>query len=98
MAQTSWCSSTRSPPSAPSVRSRTTSRHITHKIPVFRRVIVIVLDSVGIGELPDAAAYGDQGSDTLGNIARLVPLKIPTLRSLGLGKVAALGGAPADPA
>jgi phosphopentomutase len=33
----------------------------------FPRVIVIVLDSVGIGELPDAAAYGDQGSDTLGN-------------------------------
>jgi phosphopentomutase len=33
-----------------------------------RRVIVIVMDSVGIGELPDAAAYGDQGSNTLGNI------------------------------
>ena len=38
-----------------------------------RRVIVIVLDSVGIGELPDAAAYGDEGSNTLGNIAAAVP-------------------------
>ena len=53
-------------------------------VPVFARVILIVLDSVGIGELPDAAAYGDQGSDTLGNIARAVPLRLPTLRSLGL--------------
>ena len=37
------------------------------------------MDSVGIGELPDAAAYGDQGSNTLGNIAKQIPLKIPTL-------------------
>jgi phosphopentomutase len=54
-----------------------------------------VLDSVGIGELPDAASYGDQGSDTLGNIARQAPLNIPTLRSLGLDRVAKCGGAPA---
>ena len=60
----------------------------------FTRAIVIVLDSVGIGELPDAPAYGDQGSDTLGNIARRVPLKLQTLRALGLGKVAAIGGPP----
>jgi phosphopentomutase len=59
----------------------------------FSRAIVIVLDSVGIGELPDASSYGDQGSDTLGNIARRVPLKLPTLRALGLGRVAAIGGA-----
>ena len=39
------------------------------------------MDSVGIGELPDAAAYGDQGSNTLGNIARRVPLQLPTLRA-----------------
>jgi len=36
-----------------------------------RRIIIIVLDSVGIGEMPDAEAYGDRGSNTLGNIARL---------------------------
>jgi phosphopentomutase len=58
----------------------------------FTRAIVIVLDSVGIGELPDASAYGDTGSDTVGNIARRIPLKIAALRALGLGRVAAIGG------
>jgi phosphopentomutase len=57
------------------------------------RALVVVLDSMGIGELPDAAAYGDQGSDTLGHIAAHVPLAIPHLRALGLGRVAAIGGA-----
>ena len=48
------------------------------------------MDSVGVGELPDAAAYGDQGSNTLGNIARNARLEIPTLRSLGLPRVVTL--------
>lgn len=52
------------------------------------RVLLIVMDSVGCGELPDAAAYGDKGSDTLGHIADAVPLRVPTLRSLGLDRVA----------
>jgi phosphopentomutase len=56
----------------------------------FNRVVVIVLDGVGIGALPDASAYGDVGSDTLGNIAQRILLKVPTLRSLGLERVAAL--------
>ena len=56
------------------------------------RVILIVLDSVGIGELPDAAAYGDAGSDTLGNLSAHVHLHIPTLRSLGLTRVVTLTG------
>jgi len=55
-------------------------------------VIVIVMDSVGIGELPDAAAYGDQGSNTVGNIARAVGLRVPTLRSLGLARLVDIGG------
>jgi phosphopentomutase len=55
-----------------------------------------VLDSVGCGELPDAAAYGDQGSDTLGNIAREVPLDLPRLRALGLDRVSAIGAPRAD--
>jgi phosphopentomutase len=59
---------------------------------VFRRAIVIVLDSVGIGELPDADAYGDEGSNTLGNIARAVPLRLPTLAALGLSRVVHLPG------
>lgn len=59
---------------------------------MFSRAIVIVLDSVGIGELPDAYAYGDTGSNTLGNIARAVPLNIPTLAALGLPRVVPLPG------
>ncbi len=54
------------------------------------------MDSVGIGELPDADAYGDRGSNTLGNIARRVPLRVPTLRALGLDRLVALGGTPPD--
>jgi len=58
----------------------------------FTRVLVIVMDSVGIGELPDARAYGDEGSDTLGHIASSVGLRVPTLRALGLDRVASLRG------
>jgi len=59
------------------------------------RVFLTVLDSVGVGELPDADAYGDRGSDTLGNISRQVPLRLPSLRSLGLPRVARIHGMPA---
>ncbi len=65
--------------------------------PSFSRVIVIVLDSVGVGELADAAEYGDQGSNTLGNIARRVRLEIPALRGLGLSRIVDLPGAPPVP-
>jgi phosphopentomutase len=61
------------------------------------RVILIVLDSVGVGELPDAGRYGDEGSDTLGNLARAVPLHVPELRRLGLGRVARLPDGRDDP-
>lgn len=60
-----------------------------------RRAILIVLDSVGAGELPDAAAYGDEGSHTLGNMARAVPLRLPHLQALGLGGTTPLHGVPA---
>lgn len=62
----------------------------------FPRVIVIVLDSVGIGALPDASVYGDEGSNTLGNIHRVAPLALPTLRALGLGLVSTIGGSAED--
>ena len=62
------------------------------------RVILIVIDSAGVGELPDAAAYGDEGSNTIGNIHRQVPLQVPTLRTLGLAKVVDIGGKPGEPA
>ncbi len=65
----------------------------------FERVFWIVLDSVGIGELPDAAAYGDAGRDTLGHIAASRPLHIPNLVRLGLISIAPLRfqTAPATP-
>ena len=53
----------------------------------FDRVLWIVLDSVGIGELPDAAAYGDVGRDTLGHIAHSRPLNLPNLVRLGLANI-----------
>src|SRR5712691_9929548 len=65
---------------------------------MFRRVIWIVLDSVGIGEMPDAADYGDAGSDTLGNLARLRPMRLPNMCRLGLGNIKPLAGLPPDPA
>ena len=52
------------------------------------RACVIVLDAVGAGELPDAAEWGDEGSDTLGNVARAVGgLDLPNLEALGLGNI-----------
>jgi phosphopentomutase len=56
----------------------------------FGRVIWIVLDSVGIGELPDAADYGDVGRTTLGHIAESRPLALPNLVRLGLANIAPL--------
>jgi phosphopentomutase len=62
------------------------------------RACVIVLDAVGAGELPDAAQYGDEGSDTLGNVARAVGgLDLPSLEALGLGNVEPLEGCPPQP-
>ena len=59
---------------------------------------MIVLDAVGAGELPDAADYGDEGSDTLGNVARAVSgLDLPNLEALGLGNVEPLEGCPPQP-
>ena len=56
----------------------------------FDRVIWVVLDSVGIGPLPDADEYGDTGRSTLGHIAESRALKVPTLVELGLANIAAL--------
>jgi len=56
----------------------------------FERIIWIVLDSVGIGALPDAADYDDVGRDTLGHIAKSRPLALPNLVRLGLANIAPL--------
>ncbi|MBA3760179.1 MAG: phosphopentomutase [Gemmatimonadales bacterium] len=58
-----------------------------------RRAAIIVLDGLGIGAAPDAGSYGDQGSNTLGNVARAVGgLSVPRLETLGLGRCAELAG------
>lgn len=60
-----------------------------------RRAIVIVLDSVGVGALPDAKAYGDAGANTLANTAKVVGgLKLPNLGALGLGNIVRIDGVP----
>ena len=55
-----------------------------------KRAILIVLDSVGAGALPDAAAFGDEGANTIGHIAERMPLHIPNMRALGLGRLPGL--------
>ena len=55
---------------------------------MIRRAIIIVLDSLGVGEMPDAAKYGDQGADTLGHILDHCPqLQIPNLQKMGMGNI-----------
>ena len=58
----------------------------------FKRVHVIVLDSVGIGQAPDAKLFNDEGADTLGNIAKYTNLNIPNLERLGIGAIRDLQG------
>ena len=53
----------------------------------FRRAIIVVCDGLGVGEAPDAAAFGDRGSDTLGHVLASRDVKIPHLRALGLGNL-----------
>lgn len=60
----------------------------------FERICLVVLDSAGIGEMPDAAAWGDAGADTLGNIFKHRQVNVPNLQSLGLGNIRPLEGLP----
>ena len=62
------------------------------KGPGIRRVFIVVLDSAGVGFLPDAGDYGDLGANTLGHIGEAVGLSVPTMESLGLGKIIPIGG------
>lgn len=62
---------------------------------MINRVILIVLDSVGVGEMPDAAKYGDEGSNTLGNVAKAVGgLNMPNMQKLGIGNIIDVMGVP----
>ena len=58
----------------------------------FKRICLVVLDSAGIGEMPDAAAWGDAGADTLGHILESRTVNIPNLQKLGLGNITSLKG------
>ncbi|MBX3288798.1 MAG: phosphopentomutase [Acidobacteria bacterium] len=61
----------------------------------FNRICLVILDSVGIGEMPDAAAWGDEGSDTIGNTLKAKSVALPNMQRLGLGNIKALNGVPA---
>ncbi len=58
----------------------------------FKRICLLVLDSAGIGEMPDAAEWGDAGADTLGNILKSRTVNLPNLQKLGLGNIRPLTG------
>lgn len=58
----------------------------------FNRICLIVLDSVGIGEMPDSEKWGDKGADTLGNILKTRKVVLPNLQKLGLGNIKDLNG------
>lgn len=60
-----------------------------------RTVVLVVADSVGVGAMPDAEAYGDAGSDTLGHIAERHPLALPNLAAMGLSSIRPIRGVPA---
>ena len=60
----------------------------------FNRIVLMVLDSAGIGEMPDAADWGDAGADTLGHILESRPVDLPNLQSLGLGNIRPLKDLP----
>ncbi len=58
-----------------------------------RRAVILILDGVGCGAAPDSTAYGDHGSDTIGNVARVVGgLRLPNLQRLGLGNLSVIAG------
>jgi phosphopentomutase len=60
----------------------------------FDRITLIVLDSAGIGEMPDAADWGDKGSDTIGHILQSREVRLPNLQAYGLGNIRPLAGVP----
>lgn len=58
----------------------------------FKRIHLLVLDSVGVGEAPDAEEFGDLGANTLGNIAKTVNLKLPHMTEMGLANITPIEG------
>jgi len=79
---------------SPSIPLSGKGSYVHHEEEVdLKKAVVLVLDGVGIGEMPDAADYGDSGSDTLGNTARAVGgLSLPNLQNMGLGNIHPISG------
>src|SRR5438270_7795433 len=67
---------------------------MTNNSRAFERITLIVLDSLGMGEMPDAAAWGDAGADALGHICESREVRLPNLRGWGLGNIRRLAGVP----
>src|SRR5690554_6364921 len=62
-----------------------------------KRVVIVVLDSVGVGALPDAHLYGDEGSNTLAHVAKAMGgLHMPNAGKLGLGNIISIQGVPSE--
>ena len=59
---------------------------------MIKRITIIVMDSLGVGNLPDADKFGDKGADTLGHILDNYQLDIPNLQKLGLGNITGAAG------
>ncbi len=80
-------------------RFLTESLCLIHKLVMtnkkFNRIVLIILDSAGIGEMPDAESWGDRGADTLGNILKTRRVNLPNLQKLGLGNIKSLSNLPA---
>jgi phosphopentomutase len=71
---------------------------VAMEVPPARRALVLVIDACGVGALPDAAAYGDEGTNTLAHLAReLGGLELPTLQALGLGSIVPVDGLEPSP-
>ena len=60
----------------------------------FNRIVLMILDSAGIGEMPDSESWGDSGADTLGNILKSRKVNLPNLQKLGLGNISDLNELP----
>jgi phosphopentomutase len=71
---------------------------VAMEVPPARRALVLVIDACGVGALPDAAAYGDEGANTLAHLAReLGGLELPALQALGLGSIVPVDGLEPSP-
>jgi phosphopentomutase len=77
---------------------RGSNKGLRNYVAQYKRVCVIVLDSLGVGEMPDAADYGDAGANTLGHIAeKMNGIHLPNLQKLGIGNILPIQGVPALP-